>query len=111
MQADQAFNHMEFMEHTDADGGIALVKAWPNPFKSQTSLRFDLDHDQPVKVNIVSADGHRIRTLTTGFMVAGQHHVTWDGRDNAGLAVGSGVYFAVVSGETETRTLKLALMH
>jgi len=111
MMADRAYKYQEISGDTGTDGGIVLVKAWPNPFKSQTSVRFDLDRDQPVRVNIMSADGRRIRTLTTGFMLAGQHHVTWDGRDNAGLAVGTGVYFAVIRGETETRTLKLALMH
>ncbi len=98
------------LEEVASPGGIAQIKAWPNPFSLQTSVRYDLERDQHVRVNIVNEDGRLVRTLATGYRVAGQHHLTWDGRNKVGLQVAAGLYYAMVLGVEAPRTLKLALL-
>ena len=107
--ANSAGHAIGLLDDTSTTGGLVLVKVWPNPFYLQTSIRFDIEWDQSVKVKIVTASGRRVRTLTAGFRLAGQHHVTWDGLDDAGLHVRAGVYYAVVRGAEETRTVKVTL--
>ena len=73
---------------------------YPNPFNPATTLRYALPADAQVTVAIYNAMGQRIRTLVEGEQAAGHHRVVWDGRDDAGQAVASGLYLCrLVSGE------------
>lgn len=66
----------------------------PNPLRGETTVRFSLGSRQPVTLGIFDLAGRLRRTLASGTLAAGGHDVAWDGRDDAGRAVGSGVYFA-----------------
>ncbi len=65
----------------------------PNPFGASTTIPFRLDRSDDASVAVYDATGTRVRELRSGFMVAGEHAVDWDGRDQHGHAVASGVYF------------------
>jgi hypothetical protein len=71
---------------------------FPNPFNPTTTIAFRLQIDSPVTLTVFDIAGRRVRTLVHGRLTAGDHDVTWDGRDDAGDSVGSGVYL------TELRT-------
>jgi hypothetical protein len=75
-------------------GDNLALEARPNPSRESTDLSFTLDRSQKVMVGVFAVDGRRVRVLCRGLLEAGQHHVAWDGRDDAGHRVGSGVYFA-----------------
>ncbi len=66
----------------------------PNPFTAQTTLRYDLDAPGTVDLAIYDALGRRVRTLVTGRQPAGLHTIPWDGTDDAGRPLPSGVYFS-----------------
>jgi hypothetical protein len=70
------------------------LEATPNPSRESTDLSFTLARKQRVTIGVFAVDGRRVRTLQRGVLEAGQHHVTWDGRDDAGRRVADGVYFA-----------------
>jgi parallel beta-helix repeat protein len=70
-----------------------LVQNYPNPFNPETEIRFRLPEAGPVVVKIYNLFGQEIRTLVDKTYPAGHHSVRWDGRDNFGKAVSSGVYF------------------
>jgi hypothetical protein len=75
---------------------LALYANQPNPFGAQTpatTLRFDLPQPAPVRLGVFDVGGRLVRTLVDGSLEAGEHSVTWDGRDARGTLVGSGVYF------------------
>lgn len=76
-----------------SSGDLAL-KAWPNPARQSTELSFNLGKSQRVLVGVFAVDGRRVRLLRNGLLPAGEQHVTWDGRDDAGRLVANGVYFA-----------------
>jgi hypothetical protein len=92
-----------------ADPGLLRVDIAPNPFASGTALRFDLDAPAEVQIEIFDTRGRLVRDLRAGRLPPGAHTIRWDGRDDAGQRVASGVYWVrVASGER--LTLEKALM-
>jgi hypothetical protein len=72
---------------------FALHPNAPNPFNLETMMRFDLPTESRVHLEIFNMLGQQVQTLVAGVRSAGKHEVSWDGRDDGGAAVGSGVYF------------------
>jgi hypothetical protein len=71
-----------------------LLQNEPNPFKPGTAIRFSLAQPERVKITIYDVTGREVRTLIDGKREAGLHSVAWDGLDDAGRSVGSGVYWS-----------------
>lgn len=69
----------------------------PNPFGSGTTVEYRLANDAAVDLSIYDATGKRVRTLTKVRMPSGPHAMFWDGRNDAGRKLGSGVYFIKLS--------------
>ena len=74
-------------------GDRKFIHAYPNPFHRSTSISFDLPHSSVLRLSIFSVDGRRIRSLGAGEYPAGEHRFEWDGRDDGGHEMKSGVYF------------------
>ena len=77
------------------------IQSWrPNPFAGSAVLRFALPKGQLVRLQILDAQGRRVRQLANHSLPAGAHALEWDGRNEAGTRVGAGVYFyQFVAGE------------
>jgi len=73
----------------DFDG----VQVFPNPFNPQTSFRFKLKAASPVKLQIFNLNGQLVRTLIDEMMLPGVHQKRWNGRNQSGNHVASGVYW------------------
>ena len=69
-----------------------LEGAFPNPFNSQVLIRFGVAVDSRVTLQVYNAMGQRVRTLVDERLRPGYHLRQWDGRNDAGDALGSGVY-------------------
>jgi len=65
----------------------------PNPFNPSTRLDFDLPSPSAVRLAVYDLRGALVRVLEDGPLPAGRHSRSWDGRDDAGTPVASGVYF------------------
>jgi hypothetical protein len=74
--------------------GTGLVAAAPSPFRTDVALTLAFARAGEAELVVHSVDGRRVRTLARGHFDAGTHRVTWDGRDDSGRDVPSGVYFA-----------------
>jgi hypothetical protein len=71
-----------------------IVSLAPNPFNPSTTVNFTLPAAMPVTASVLSVDGTRVRVLSTKQTFgAGDNNLTWDGRDDRGSLVASGVYF------------------
>jgi hypothetical protein len=82
----------------------------PNPFNPSTSIPFALVSESAVTLRVYDAAGRRVRTLVNGTRPAGEHAANWDGRDDAGRTVATGVYFCrltTTDGTTLTRRMIL----
>ncbi|MEZ4386430.1 MAG: FlgD immunoglobulin-like domain containing protein [Candidatus Krumholzibacteriia bacterium] len=81
-----------------APGG-RLLGARPNPFNPRTTVRFELASDQPIALDVYDLTGRRVRRLANGAFAAGQHGVDWDGRDDRGRSLASGIYLVRLQGQ------------
>jgi hypothetical protein len=89
---------------------LALTGAWPNPFNPAVNLGFDLPRADRAQLAIYDVRGRRVRTLLDAVRPAGRATLVWDGRDDAGRPVTSGVYFARVTAAGATDTKKIVLL-
>ncbi len=69
-----------------------LRQNYPNPFNPSTNIYFGLSQDINVKLEVFNILGQKVRTLKDEFMPGGRHKVVWDGRNDFGQKVSSGVY-------------------
>lgn len=98
-----------------AESGLPYLaagpRACPNPFNPATVISFALDGQgtTPAKVELFDVRGRRVRTLWDGPLAAGERWLAWDGRDERGAALPSGLYLARVRAAGQERTLKLML--
>ena len=72
--------------------GTGLRAATPNPFNPATEVRFELAAAGRARLEVLDTRGRLVRVLADAQMPAGLQHVIWDGADDAGRRVGSGVY-------------------
>jgi hypothetical protein len=89
---------------------LALKPAQPNPFRSETTLAFEMPAASEAKLAIYSVDGRLVRTLVDGTAGPGPVEVRWDGLDGDGRRVGSGLYFVRLVAGSEVRRGKLVVL-
>jgi len=79
-------------EISDVPTTFSLEQNYPNPFNPTTTIKYDLPKDSKVVLSIYNLLGQEIRTLVNGTETAGRKAVVWNGKNDAGKTVGSGVY-------------------
>jgi subtilisin-like proprotein convertase family protein len=82
----------------------------PNPFNPVTNVSYGTPSDSRVKLAIYNVAGRLVRTLVDREVEAGNHVAVWDGRDDSGVEVGSGVYFCRMEAEGFEDTAKMVLL-
>ncbi len=95
-----------------APAGFArLLPCRPNPFNPATAIVFELELDAPrVELAIFDTAGRRVAGLLDGPASAGRHELRWDGRDDAGRALESGVYLCRLRAGRQVEARKLTLL-
>jgi hypothetical protein len=86
---------------------IQLDQNFPNPFGPATRIDYRLDQGGPVNLAVFDAGGRQVRALVRTVQGAGEYSVRWDGRDDDGRSVDSGVYFYRLSSGQESQVRKL----
>ena len=66
----------------------------PNPFNPATTIKFVVNRNEPVQLNVYNIRGEKVRTLIQDSLPANEYSLVWDGTDDAGQNVASGSYFA-----------------
>jgi hypothetical protein len=89
-----------------------LAPCYPNPFNPKTTIAYSIRERGAVALRIYSVSGRLVRTLVNGVQTprAGGYAVEWDGRNNAGAAVASGVYLCRLTAGNFSETRKLVLL-
>ncbi len=83
----------------------------PNPFFAATTIAYDLTRDaDDVRLDVLDLAGRHVRALHRGAAGAGDHAIVWNGRDDDGLRVPPGVYFARLASRGDVRQLRLVLL-
>ena len=84
------------VNEVDADSPAARVglsAAYPNPFNPQTTIPFKMAEDGAAQLRVFDLKGRQVRLLASGSFAAGDHPVEWNGRDDRGQELPSGIYF------------------
>jgi hypothetical protein len=74
------------------DGGLSIGPVYPNPFSDEVKISFTVPEDGTVRIRIYTATGQLIRTLIWGTQFAGTNAVIWDGLNESGYPVNTGMY-------------------
>lgn len=75
------------------DSKALILEAAPNPFNPLTRLSFEVSHPGAGQLDVYTPDGRRVRQLAHAYLEADHHEFWWDGTNDSGQTVGSGVYF------------------
>lgn len=86
------------------------LKNYPNPFNSETQIKYDLPDQATVTINIYDILGRNIFALVNGLQSAGNHSIGWDGKDDYGNNVPGGLYFLIFQSGNIKTSLKFVLL-
>ena len=89
---------------------FGLEQNYPNPFNSQTNIRFQLSIQSRVQLEIFNILGQKIKTLIDEEKSPGYYTIDWDGRNDCGYSVNSGIYFIKFSSDKFSDTKKMTLL-
>jgi len=102
---------VDFNHGAEVPEQFTLQQNYPNPFNPTTTIAYQLTSPAVVKVTIYNSLGQAIRTLLSDQrQSAGKQSVQWNGRDDAGLAVASGLYVYRVEADKQVQSKKMLLM-
>ncbi|MDZ7314837.1 MAG: T9SS type A sorting domain-containing protein [candidate division KSB1 bacterium] len=87
-----------------------LLNNYPNPFNPSTEIVYSLPRNAFVELNILDARGRFVTRLAEGFQPAGEYTQTWNGKNNEGQEMPSGVYLCQLKTENQIRIHKMLLM-
>ncbi len=93
-----------------AEAKAGINKVYPNPFNPTTTIDLSIVKSGKVKVDIYNVRGQKVSTLLNGELSAGNHKLTWNGKNDLGNTVTSGVYFLKMQTGNQESVRKLLLM-
>ncbi len=87
-----------------------LGQNYPNPFNARTRIDYQIPRQSLVRITIFNVQGQEVKNLVNEEQAAGYHAISWDGQDNRGHRVGSGIYICQMKAENFVGTKKLAIV-
>jgi parallel beta-helix repeat protein len=109
-------NDQEFVLSSVAEDDLeealsfALHANYPNPFNPTTLISYDLPANEIISLNVYNINGQLVRNLFNGRQVAGQHNIVWNGTNDSGLTVASGIYMLVIDGSENHAVRRMTLL-
>ncbi len=108
------FEPMKFAKGNDENNDLPLTydlfPNYPNPFNPTTMIHYQLPKESKVVIKIYNTLGQEVKTLINATQSAGKRSVQWDGTNDRGEQVSSGIYMYRLTTESFTKTLKLMLL-
>ena len=86
------------------------ISNYPNPFNPETTFSYSLPKDGKVSINIYNLKGQKVKTLINGYYKSGHYTSVWNGKNNNGKSVSSGVYFYKLKTKDKTIIRKMMLL-
>lgn len=90
--------------------GINKTSVYPNPFNERVTIGYQLENNSTVSISVYDIHGALVKHIATKNEVSGSHFVEWDGKNNKGEKVSSGVYYYSVSVGENTESGKIVLL-
>ncbi len=98
------------VEVTELPREIMMMPAYPNPFNPTTTIRYNLPEQSTVKLTVYDVRGQEVTALQDEVKAPGNYEVQWDGIDDSGNPVSTGVYFARLQAGDYSKTIKMAYL-
>lgn len=95
---------------TGLPDSFELYQNYPNPFNPSTTIALVLSKPNMIRIDIINILGQTVKQFDMGLLPAGRYEVIWEGRDDTGEQVASGVYFYRVADDGTTKTRKMVLL-
>ncbi len=89
---------------------FSLHQNHPNPFNSGTVIRFALAQNEEIELSVFNLAGQKVATLVQGMRQAGEYAINWDGRDEMGRELATGIYLYRLQKDAQQQTRKLLLL-
>ncbi len=104
--------YAEFLEDTKKNipNEFQLLQNYPNPFNPQTQIAYTLPEDSYVKLTIYNVLGQKVKLMVNEYQTAGTKNVVWDGRNENGEKVTSGIYFYKLQAGNFVQTKKMSVV-
>ena len=83
---------------------------YPNPFNSEVVIRFSIPQATATSVVIYNMAGQKMRTLEAGYLESGSYRFAWDGLNDSGHSVATGIYFVRLQAGVQSRVQKITLL-
>jgi len=106
----QIISDVEEENNTVAPLTFELAQNYPNPFNNSTQFRFVLPQSENISFKIFDTNGRLVKNLTQGVYASGTHKFHWNGTDESGKQVPSGIYFYQLQAGDQTLHKKLILV-
>ncbi len=90
--------------------GFKLFKIMPNPSRSNSVIQYNLLKIGKVNLKVYNTLGQEVKTLVNGIQAKGQKSIIWDGKDNQGKILGSGIYFCRLQTNNYEQSRKIILL-
>jgi len=87
-----------------------LFQNYPNPFNPETTIQIYLPSTTTIVLDIFNASGKRVRRLLDTKLESGFHQLSWEGKNNSGNVVASGIYFIVLKTNEIALSKKMSLI-
>gem|GEM_PF-1573167 len=101
---------LDFMKESQEITNTHITSSYPNPFNPQTTVHFTVARRGHVTLTVHDVQGRRVATFVDRDLLPGVHRVLWDGTNDAGRAVASGVYFCRLALGSQSSSRKLVLL-
>ena len=101
---------IEDEQEVESPKNFGLAQNYPNPFNSQTNIEFQVSTQSSVKLEIFNILGQKIKTLLNEEKSPGYYTINWDGKNDFGNSVNSGIYFIKFSTDKFSDVKKMTLM-
>jgi len=88
-------------------GSLGKSKAYPNPFKENITIEYQLQQDGRVEIQINNILGQKIKSLLSEEQQAGLQRIKWDGMDESGSLVRTGIYYITLRTPTDKLVIKV----
>ena len=89
---------------------LDIRHAHPNPFNNSVSISFEMPNSKNVNLTIFDMKGRLVRQLSLGVLGIGSHKVLWDGKNDLGNELSSGIYMMVLELGDEFNIQKISLV-
>ncbi|MEK0338387.1 MAG: T9SS type A sorting domain-containing protein, partial [Nitrosopumilus sp.] len=94
----------------DIPDKFVLYPAYPNPFNPSTTIEFQIPEAVQVKLTVYDLQGREVKALINGLQEAGSYSVKFNGKNDNGVKLSSGIYFVLMRAKETTTSKKIVLL-